>query len=131
MIATALLLPLLTLWLALLIIASRLLAHFATLLALHLRLLALLTLGSCFAAAAAADFGAARSAVPTVAALCDLHPLARCLCGCRGDGGQDRCSNQQPSKHLLHLALLQLMSRTLKASRDDEVILTRRKMIDG
>jgi hypothetical protein len=108
-------------------------AYFAALLALDLRLRALLALGACLptAIAAAAYFRAARSAVPTVAALRDLHPFARCLCGGRSDRGQDRCSDQQPSKQSFHLALLQLMSRSLKASRDDESILTICKMIDG
>jgi hypothetical protein len=121
LLVAATLLPLLAPGLALLIVATlaRLLAHFAALLALDLRLrslLALLALGSRFAAAiaAAAHFGTAWSAVPAITALRDLYPLARRLCGGRGNGGQDRRSDQQPSEHLLHLALLQLMSRALE-----------------
>src|SRR3546814_18874195 len=59
-------------------------------------------------------FGSARTPVATVAALRDLHPLAGRLRGRRGNGGQDRCRDQQPSEHLLHLAILQLISRLLE-----------------
>ncbi|MGH8239278.1 MAG: hypothetical protein ACREXP_19975, partial [Steroidobacteraceae bacterium] len=119
LIVATLLLPLLALGLPLLVIAALLpllLAHFAALLALDLWLLALLALRSRLATriATTAHFGAAWSAIPAVAALRDLDPLARCLCGGRGDRGQDRCSDQQPSEHLLHLAILQLMSRVLE-----------------
>src|SRR3546814_8868653 len=63
-------------------------------------------------------FGSARTPVATVAALRDLHPLAGRLRGRRGNGGQDRCRDQQPSEHLLHLAILQLMSRLLERSEE-------------
>jgi hypothetical protein len=93
-----------------------LLAHFAALLALELPLLAALALRAGFAAAVAAapHFGTTRAAVTTVAALRDLDPFARRLRGGRGDGGQDRRRDQQPSEHLFHLAILQLMSRLLE-----------------
>ncbi|GGJ63374.1 hypothetical protein GCM10011393_37000 [Sphingopyxis bauzanensis] len=120
------LLPLLTLRLSLLIIATLLLTDFAALLA-HLAPLRalgaglrLLTLNARFAAAvAAAGFRTARSAVAagstiTVAALRQLYALARRLRGGRGNGRQDRRSDQQPSEHLFHLAILQLMSRMLE-----------------
>ncbi|WP_234715809.1 hypothetical protein [Sphingopyxis macrogoltabida] len=91
------------------------------LLTLHLLALRLrtrgLTLGAAFAAAAAPDFGAARTTVAAIAAIVlrDLHSLAGGLCRGGSDGGEDRRSDQQPSEHLLHLAILQFMSRTLEA----------------
>ncbi|WP_293648648.1 hypothetical protein [Sphingopyxis sp. RIFCSPHIGHO2_12_FULL_65_19] len=112
LVIAALRLPLLALRLSLRVIPA-LLPHFAARLPIGPRLAALLALGAGFTTAAA-HFGAARSTVTTVAALRDLHPLARCLCGCGSDGGQDRCRNQQSSEHLLHLAILQLMSRLLE-----------------
>ena len=125
------LLPLLTLRLALLVIAALLLTGFAALLltgfaallAHFVRLLALGARRSLLAldarlapAVAAAYFRAAWSTITAVcaiavAALRQLQALARRLRGGRGNWGEDRRSDQQPSKNLFHLAILQLMSR--------------------
>ncbi|WP_411338669.1 hypothetical protein V6U71_11925 [Sphingopyxis sp. J-6] len=91
------------------------------LLTLHLLALRLRTrclpLSAPFTAATAPDLWAAWTTVAAIAAIIlrDLHSLAGGLCRGGSDGGEDRRSDQQPSEHLLHLAILQFMSRTLEA----------------
>ena len=82
---------------------------------------------------APAETDADRAPAPhPIAALRQLNSLARRLRGGGGNGGPDRRSDQQPSEHLFHYAILQFRSRALeKASRDDESLVTGGKMIGG
>jgi hypothetical protein len=95
-------------------IFSALLLLDGTLRALRLPFATLLLPGSPFGALGLA-FTALLLTLPlsvgAIAALRQLNSLARRLRGGGGNGGQDRRSDQQPSKHLFHLAILQLMSR--------------------
>ncbi|WP_422061770.1 hypothetical protein [Sphingopyxis sp.] len=81
--------------------------------------------------AAATDFGAARAALAaTIAALGNLDTLAACLGGSGRNGGEDCRCDEQPSKRLLHLGILQCPTRH-PADREDEVEITGRKMDRG
>ena len=107
----------------------------STLRALRLPFATLLLPGSPFGALGLA-FTALLLTLPlsvgAIAALRQLNSLARRLRGGGGNGGQDRRSDQQPSEHLFHYAILQFRSRALeKASRDDESLVTGGKMIGG
>jgi hypothetical protein len=81
--------------------------------ALGLRLRSPLTRGARFAAVAAVRVRAV-AAVAAIPPLGQLDALGR-PCGRRGNGGEHRCSDQQPSEYFPHHAYSKAMSRMLEA----------------